>query len=310
MDREATGSPYPVCAFDVASVNCFSRALTEGVGDASNTVYPGAPEICGNGIDEDCDGVIDLTATIAADGPTTLCFGETVTLNSTTAGAGLSYQWQKNGVNIAGATNSSYVVTKQGNYRCIVTKPSCSSTSAPIGVTVNLTPNAFITALDGLDLCGLPNVRLRGNNAPGYTYQWYLDGSPIAGATNILYYATATGSYQVQVTNASGCSNMSPASVVFSSCRMAEGEVMADINVMPNPNKGVFDIQFQMNTNTTVTARVMVMNLAGQTVASFDAEVVGGALQYGVEIAPVAGAYLLVVQVDGAVYTERLIITE
>ncbi|CAE6762084.1 hypothetical protein NSPZN2_30694 [Nitrospira defluvii] len=32
MDREATGSPYPVCAFDVASVNCFSRALTEGVG--------------------------------------------------------------------------------------------------------------------------------------------------------------------------------------------------------------------------------------------------------------------------------------
>lgn len=295
---EACSAP---AGFVVAGTDC---------NDAVNTIYPGAPEICSNGIDEDCDGVADLTAAIEAAGPTTFCLGGSVTLNSTTAGASLSFQWQKNGNPIAGATNSSYVVTTQGNYRCVVSKPTCTSTSSPISVTVNLNPNATIAALDGLDLCGKSFVRLRGNNGTGLSYQWYLNGSPIAGATAQVYYATVVGDYRLQVTNAAGCSTISAATVVFTSCRMADAADDAQVVLLPNPSRGTFKLQMTMAQEVNADAHVQILNMTGQMVQSFNTEVAAGVLNTTIDMTPVAGAYLVLVQVNGAVYTERIMIAE
>lgn len=42
-------------------------------------------------------------------------------------------------------------------------------------------------------------------SAPDPSYQWYLNGQPIAGATSGFYFPVQTGSYQVYVTDAIGC---------------------------------------------------------------------------------------------------------
>jgi hypothetical protein len=42
-------------------------------------------------------------------------------------------------------------------------------------------------------------------NGPFSTYQWYLEGSLIAGATDSAYTPTASGFYQVEVTDTNGC---------------------------------------------------------------------------------------------------------
>jgi hypothetical protein len=55
-----------------------------------------------------------------------ICSG-TLTLSVVASGTGLTYQWQKNGVNIGSATSSSYGATTSGNYTVIV-KNSCNNT--------------------------------------------------------------------------------------------------------------------------------------------------------------------------------------
>ena len=57
---------------------------------------------------------------IEASGPASFCAGGDVVLyTSTGTGTGITYQWQKDSVNIAGATSSSYVVNTSGYYSCL-----------------------------------------------------------------------------------------------------------------------------------------------------------------------------------------------
>jgi len=277
--------------------------------DASATVYPGAVEICGNGIDEDCDGGIDVISTIAADGPTTFCLGSSVNLNSTTIGTGYSYQWMKNGTNIAGATSSSLNVTLQGNYKCKITKGECVSTSSVITISVNLNPNATIATLDGTDLCGKTYVRLKANSGTGLTYQWYLDGEIIEGATTNVYYASIPGDFYVVVTNANGCSKESAHVAVISSCRLAEAGGVA-FNLMPNPSNGNFELNVDMGNDFNGSAMISVMNIAGQQVAQLSGVVANGKMHTTIQIPQVAGIYMVVAEINGVQITEQIMITE
>jgi hypothetical protein len=284
-------------------------ASNDDCDDASSTVYPGAPEICNNGIDEDCDGGIDVISTIAAGGPTTFCLGNSVTLSSTTVGTGYGYQWMKNGSNIAGANSSSLNVTLQGNYKCTVTKGDCSSTSSVITVSVNLNPNATIVALDGTDLCGKSYVRLKANNGTGLTYQWYMDGVIIDGATGNVYYASLPGDYYVVVTNAAGCSKQTATVTVVSSCRIAEEGAVA-FNVMPNPSNGNFQLNVNLGNGLNGNAIISVVNIAGQKVAQLNGEIANGEMSASVSIPQVAGVYMVVVEANGEVFSQQILITE
>ncbi len=73
------------------------------------------------------------TATVTADGPTTVCPGATVTLHASVA-AGNTYQWQKAGVDISGATSADYIATNSGSYTVVITNNGC--TSAPSNAVV------------------------------------------------------------------------------------------------------------------------------------------------------------------------------
>jgi hypothetical protein len=138
-------------------------------------------------------------ATIGASGPTTFCTGGSVTL---AASAGSSYLWS------TGATTSSIDVTQSGGYTVTVTNANgCSTTSAATNVTVNPKPaTPAITPSGPTAFCPGGSVTL---TAPaGYTYLWS------TGATSSSIVVTTGGNYSVTVTNASGCSSTSTATVV------------------------------------------------------------------------------------------------
>src|SRR5262249_2818065 len=73
----------------------------------------------------------------------TVSAGQTATFSTTPAGALLTYQWQKNGANIAGATGASYttpatVTADSGStFRCVISNSAGSATSNVATLTVN-----------------------------------------------------------------------------------------------------------------------------------------------------------------------------
>src|SRR5258708_10124242 len=79
----------------------------------------------------------------------TVTAGQTATFTVVAAGtAPLSYQWQKNGVNIAGATSGSYTTPATttsdsgSTFRVVVTNTAGTATSSAATLTVNPVPVA------------------------------------------------------------------------------------------------------------------------------------------------------------------------
>jgi hypothetical protein len=144
---------------------------------------------------------IPATPTITPGGPTTFCAGGSVTLTSSSA---TGNQWYLNGNPIGGETNQQYVATASGNYTVAITLSGCTSAaSAATSVTANPAPaTPTVTPGGPTTFCTGGSVTLTSSSASGN--QWYLNGTPIGGASNQQYIATATGNYTVIVT-ASGC---------------------------------------------------------------------------------------------------------
>lgn len=118
--------------------------------------------------------------------------------------SGNSYQWFKDGEIISGATSQMYSTLDSGEYAVQVDLGDCS-----VSGTITLTSELF----DGSINVEETNTLEEGEslqaivitNANNPEFEWYLDNTPIAGATQDSYNVTSFGNYTVVVTETSGC---------------------------------------------------------------------------------------------------------
>lgn len=231
-----------------------------------------APEIC-NSLDDNCNGLIDDGITesisISAGGDTTFCQGGNVILSA--AYSGTSLQWKKNGVNIPGATSSTYIVNVKGTYTCETTSPCDVALSSQIIVNVLKNPTASISAGGATTFCAGGSVTLTETPVAGCTYQWYKGVTPIAGATSLTYAATTSGNYKCRVTKtATGCYKNSNSIAVSVPCKEGlpageTGEMMNGedaFSIFPNPNNGSFNISGSISNETVIE----IVNSLGQLI--------------------------------------------
>jgi len=84
-----------------------------------------------------------------------------------------------------------------------------------------------------------PTISVSGNvltSSYGASYQWYLNGSPIAGATDSFYVATQTGTYSVGITDATGgCSTLSSGQYINITYLSNLPADLPGIKIYPNP---------------------------------------------------------------------------
>ncbi len=149
------------------------------------------------------------TASILPNGATNFCNGQNVVLNANT-GIGLTYQWLNNNAPITAATSNTLTVNTSGSYAVVVSNANgCVKLSNTIPVVVNPVPVASLTALTSNQFCAGDSVKLQASIGLNYTYKWYKNGVLITGATNVIYTATQSGIYAVEVKNQYGCTAIS-----------------------------------------------------------------------------------------------------
>ncbi len=160
----------------------------------------------------------------------TACPGTNVNFSVTATGTNLSYQWQLNGIDIPGATNSTLALTAvdatdAGSYRCKITG-TCGTTFTNTATLTILTAISITAEPSNQQLCEVVNDANFTVTATGSSlvYQWKKNGVNMADGGNILgalsanltisaITSTDAAVYSCNITNTCGISNTSPASL-------------------------------------------------------------------------------------------------
>jgi pectin methylesterase-like acyl-CoA thioesterase len=159
----------------------------------------------------------------------TVIQGNNATFTASVAGVPApTIQWQKDGVDIPGATTASLTVTSaqhpadDGTYSITATNIAGAATNSAT-LTVIVPPAITVQPANTNAVSGSPasfSVTASGFPAPGY--QWKKNGSPIANATtSSLVFASVqpsdAASYTVAITNAAGSISSSSANLIVNS---------------------------------------------------------------------------------------------
>ena len=172
--------------------------------------------------DDDTSDVAILTVNVkptVTDDPDAVevCEGESATFSVTATGtATLTYQWQKDGSDISGATSSSYTIDEtttddDADYKCIVTN-GCGSTESAVA---HLTVNAKPTVDAGADQSGSEGTQFDldatvSGGSGSYTYEWtptdsIASGADAEDATTVALHTT--NNFILSVKDSKGCTN-------------------------------------------------------------------------------------------------------
>lgn len=208
-----------------------------------------------------------ISGITVADASVSVCEGQTATLEATVQGGPGEYKWQVstdngnswddvvNGGNISGASTTTLSISNattalNGNvYRLYATSCGNAVTSPEIDLAVN-GPSAVGLTLPYTVLPGSTTTITVTPPQAGGSYIWFLNGSPIPGATGNQYAAGVDqiGNISVQYTNINGCVSTSEAVTV-------SGAKSNNLFIYPSPTNGQFSVRYYSDASSTPLVR-------------------------------------------------------
>lgn len=146
-------------------------------------------------------------------GDTVACAGDSLWL-AVGGSLGFQLQWLRNGIPLAGTSDSVIRVGQSGFYQAIATSAQgCSDTSNRVSITLNALPNAGILLAGNDSICPGNSSLLRASG--GLHYRWLRNGSLVHGAVDSQLSVTQAGTYRAIATNLLGCSDTSAAVNIY-----------------------------------------------------------------------------------------------
>lgn len=232
-----TGGSMPVRADCEIMLQIRGAAIGTSFLNLASSISPLSTNVSDiNGNNQSATGQIYVVANPPAAAPVigtqpqaqSICVGNSATFSVSATGDGtLSYQWQKDGVNIPNATSSSYTVSSAttgsaGGYSVVVSSTNgTSTTSGTAQLTINTGPT-ITTQPFSLNMCSGNSAVFSVAASNATSYQWRKNGSNITGAVGAIYVinpvnATDAATYDVVVNGACGSTTSNPATLIISS---------------------------------------------------------------------------------------------
>lgn len=136
------------------------------------------------------------------------------------------------------------------------------------------------------------------------TYQWYLNGTEISGATNPTLQPIEDGDYMVEVTNETGCSVFSNTiTITIESTTFPAG--IEAIECYPNPADEHFNLFIK--SQNSVAATIKILNANGRLYKSLDIEV-NGSFNQEISLKGLSsGLYFVVLNTNKGSFLKKLI---
>jgi PKD repeat protein len=209
-----------------------------------------------------CDSTVALQPVAGFNSLTEVCPGTCIDFTNTSVNA-ISYLWY-----FPGAT------------------PGSSADIHPLNICY-YTPGTYDVMLIASGLAGqdtllltnymtvYPNPQAQGiiqssdtlfANAGSFSYQWYLNGSMIAGATNYFYVASVSGDYNVIATDSNGCEVEAAAFDIIAGQEFLNYQTQ--ILIRPNP---VFNtLEIYTDGSAPIISQVNIYNAIGEKMLSFE----------------------------------------
>jgi hypothetical protein len=178
-----------------------------------------------------------------------VCSGEEITCNNNAVWIE-NLNWSFNG-NSVGTGNYTHTISANGTLTMQVSNALCEYTQE-FQLTAN-TANASFTSNGNT---------LTANDAA--SYQWFLNGIEIAGATQQTYEITETGNYSVMVEDANGCDGVSDAEVIsYTGISIINSNLC---KVFPNPTSEMVSVNVG---SQYFGSEVCIVDLNGSIVRNF-----------------------------------------
>jgi len=247
LSETVTGGVWSSSSPAIATVNATGvvTGITAGTAAIIYTITSGCTNFTSHTLTSG-RGVLPPSSITPGSG--SLCTVAYVNMFVTTTATSLDFQWYKNGIAIAGATDVGYTATAAGDYFVVISNGCGTDTLAAVAVTA--APHPLITTTGS-------NILYTGTFA---AYQWYLNGVAISGANSSIYTYTLPGVYTVKVTDSHGCSGTSVAYTVTGSISGISETSATDIQIYPNPLSTIVHIKAPAKINVTI------LNMVGQVV--------------------------------------------
>ncbi len=223
----------------------------------------------------------------------TVCTGTNVSFTATPANGGSSplYQWTVNGTNTATTSIYSYVPANGDVVSVLLTSnavcaaPATATRSVTMKVTDPVVPVVTITANPGTTIkTGTADTFTATVTGGGLSpqYQWEVNSVPVVSATSPTYITSTLvngDTVKCIVTNTDQCALSAYKSLIVTvnsgvGVKTITGEAV--INVLPNPNKGVFTIKGTLETTQDEEIGIEITDMLGQVVYRGSTQARGG----------------------------------